>query len=90
MSDYSAQEVDNCPRCNATVVLSHGFVEGAYESGLDDTDTEIEYGICKICDIRFRRREDLRNRKLIAVYEEWTGGVWLEVHTKEVPFADHL
>ena len=90
MRDNSPQEIDNCPRCNSTVVLKHGFAKGAYESDLDDTDTEVEYGICKICDTRFRRREEFRNGKPVAVYEEWTSGVWLEVRTKEVPFTDHL
>lgn len=73
LSEPEFQEVDNCPRCGAQVVLEHGTLEGAYEITLDIGPTEIEYGVCKICGTKFRRREvlDKRKRRLVVVYEEW-------------------
>ena len=83
--DSTISEIDNCPRCNATVILSHGFEKGAYQPDFDEAEPEVQYGVCKICDTRFRRQEQFRSGKRIAVYAEWTGGVWLELLTKDVP-----
>jgi hypothetical protein len=68
---------DNCPRCNKSVILEHGFSEGAYEvsssSEPGSEDTEIVYGTCNICGTKFRIREEFSEKKgyPVAIYEEW-------------------
>lgn len=66
-------ETDNCPICNTSCELEHGFEKGAFETGLETEEKEIVYATCKTCGTRWRRREGyLGESKMKAVYEKWT------------------
>ncbi len=66
-----AQEIDNCPKCNKTLALEHGFLEGAYEGGFDE-DTEVCSATCDVCGTKFRRIETTNEKGYaVAIYEKW-------------------
>jgi hypothetical protein len=94
------REIDNCPRGNTTVELETGFQEGAGEGDLFEEETEVMYGICKICGTKFRRRDC----KGFMIYEEWVspkieldlkflklhlpfGRRWRKIKQKVIPYS---
>lgn len=65
-------ETDNCPVCGTTVVLEYGSKAGAFEGGMfDDSDADQMWGVCKLCEAKFRRREEHSPIKSFAYYEVW-------------------
>lgn len=66
--EEDANEVDNCPRCDTTVVMEFGLRAGAFE----DSEEEMPWGECKVCGTKFRRREELSSEGSVAYYDVWT------------------
>jgi transcription elongation factor Elf1 len=66
-----AQEFDNCPKCNKTLILQLGFIEGAYEGDVDE-EPNVWYATCDICGTKFRVRDMTNDNGYPArVYDKW-------------------